>query len=665
MIKGTKEKGKKEMNKLIPTALFLGLLLGISAILAPLTLASPICKRPMDLYAIAEQGDAPQTVDYSRAFDTASCEIIQNTMDTLLMWNTESTNPPYIFALAMSESDHAVSITTNDYIGNNVFNFENDRQPGPYAKYYYQYDFKIRQGVEFQPPYNYSLTPADVAYSFQRTLLQDSASGPGYLLEEPLLDSFGGLNNLGNLNIVAQINEIGALVRDAVRYNATDVWFNLMYPGAYASFLPNMCQTWAAIESKQWINNQVINGQDVNGNPIQAGRKDWSGDFTNLTAWINTWNPATSPLDTPTPMEYGSGPYILTPGTPDYTSNYWAGTRNVNWWGGWPCFYPVEAGVGPAGYVNTIEVSWNYAWTAALGYFLAGDCDFVALPSLAVQGGLYTNGYTGSYYPYPSSSTNLPLPGIRAYAPLPLGRSEPLGWHFEYDWVNGWYYNPNYPGHNFFNEWKYYYAPESLQSSQLQPYSEYLPADVNHDGVVDMRDIAAIVRTFGSTYTTPLQPNWVFVTDLTNDRTVNMKDIAFVVRAFGDRSLIGTWGPLVSITPIQTGDAPFYAGGSATFTATLPQRYGNPLNRVIQWYYGTLVTTGSQQNSAPTLVTSGVTSTAYSSTWTWTNVPAGSSYVYCSVTDTYTGSILTARLTAGFNLNPVTVESMHASIYAQ
>ncbi len=650
------------MNKLIPIALILCLLLGISLILAPPTLATPPpppIKRPMDLCAINVQGDAPQTVDYSRAFDTASGEIIQNTMDTLLMWNGENTTAPFIFALATNETDFANYTMTKDDITGLKFEDGGQVNNTSYAQYYWVYDFKIRQGVEFQLPYNYSLTPADVAYSFQRTIFQDTPSGPEWMLDEALLDNVAGLSQgnggLGNLADPTQVAEIGALVRDCVGYNATDVWFNIMYPGAIASFLPNMCQTWASIESKQWIDNQVIAG---------AGRHDWDGSFTDLTAWTATWNPVASPLDLQPPMEYGSGPFVLDAGKPDYTTNYdWSATRNQNWWGGWPAFYPVEAGFGPAGYVNTIEVYWNIPWTTAETMFLAGDCDFVDLPSLAVQGDLYMSGYTGNYYPYPQSSTNLPVAGIRAIAPLPLGKSETLGWHFEYDWVNGWYYNPNYSGHNFFNEYKYYYVPESNQITQAQPYSEYLPADVNRDGVVNMKDIFAVARAFGSSYTQPNSAaNWDFLADLVNIRTVNMKSMAYVIRQFGKASPIGSWGPLVTITPITSVVS---TGSNIKFTATVDAFHGYAPGRLIQWYYGTLVTTGSQQNSAPTLVTSGVTSTAYSSTWTWTTVPAGSSYVYCNVTDTYTGSILTARLNAGFSLNPVTVESMHASIYTQ
>jgi len=890
------------MNRLLPIALILGVLLGISAILLPTVMASPTIKRPMDLYDITIQGGNPQSVDYSWIYDTASGEIIQNTMDTLLMWNTESSSTPYIFALATSESDGPVHTVTSDSISR--LHFENSAQNLSTAQYFWQYDFKLRQGVEFQPPYNYSLTTADVAYSFQRTLFQDRLSGPQWMLDEPLLDQAGGLNNattggLADFTNMTQLAEVGALVRDCVEYNATDVWFNIMFPGAYAPFLQILCQTWSAIESKQWVNNQVITG---------AGRPDWPGFYDslyglgnmNLTGWLPYWEPAYSPLDYPTPMEYGSGPFVLNASTPNYYSNYWAATRNPNWWGGAPCFYPNEAGAQVAGYANTIEVSWNYAWSVAQGYFKSGDCDFAAVPSFESIGDIYSAGYTGSYYPLPTSSTNLPDAGIRCYANLAelevdalfftmnissatpygvidapvgggpasfnpagipsnffgdaqfgnpygidmrkafaysidyarelavtalgegfipataiipglygynasitgynynltmatqyfnmwpglmstgftitlaywVGNAMPeelgtliqtavqsisptfhvniinldwgtyltaaesqelstyvIGWlvdfpdpydfalpfyhtggafaswqlysdatmdglidqvialpngpqrlalcsqiqqlaiadcpsitliqywgrHFEYDWVQGWYYNPIYPGHNFFNEYKFYYVPEANQAVATQPQSEYLPADVNRDGTVNMKDIASIARAFGSSYAQPIPSNWVLTDDLVNIRTVNMKSLAYAVRQFGVTSPIGTFGPLVTINPITS---TISAGDNITFTATCASGYGNVKDRLIQWYYGTLA---NGQNSAPTAGPS--TTNSAISTFTWSGIPAGSSYVYCVVTDTFTGSIATARITAGMS-NTAVATSEWAGIYA-
>jgi hypothetical protein len=225
-----------------------------------------------------------------------------------------------------------------------------------------------------------------------------------------------------------------------------------------------------------------------------------------------------------------------------------------------------------------------------------------------------------------------------------------LGRHFEYDWVQGWYYNPIYPGINFFNMYKFYYVPEANNAAPSQPYSEYLPADVNRDGTVNMKDIAAVARAFGSSYTQPPESKWVFLDDVVVINTVNMKAIAYVARQFGVSSPIGTFGPLVSI---KQNDTVSYipAGTNVLFTATCLAGYGNVADRTIQWYYGTLT---SGQNGPATLGPS--TSNAATSTFTWSNMPAGEDYVYCTVTDTFTGSIATARATAGLS-NTVTATS--------
>ena len=57
----------------------------------------------------------------------------------------------------------------------------------------------------------------------------------------------------------------------------------------------------------------------------------------------------------------------------------------------------------------------------------------------------------------------------------------------------------------------------------------YVLGDVNHDGLVNMRDVAIVVMKFGST---PDQPQWDPRADLNEDGIVNMKDVAIVCAAF-------------------------------------------------------------------------------------------------------------------------------------
>jgi hypothetical protein len=150
-----------------------------------------------------------------------------------------------------------------------------------------------------------------------------------------------------------------------------------------------------------------------------------------------------------------------------------------------------------------------------------------------------------------------------------------------------------------------------------------------------------------------LPANWQYVDDLVNIRTINMKSIAFVARQFGVVSPIGTFGPLDLLTPLVSVVS---VGTSITFKVTCATGYGNVNDRVIQWYYGTLLPSG--QNGAPTAGPS--TTNAATSSFTFTP-PPGSSYVFCTVTDTFTGSIASARASAG--LSNTAVADEWAGIY--
>jgi len=59
---------------------------------------------------------------------------------------------------------------------------------------------------------------------------------------------------------------------------------------------------------------------------------------------------------------------------------------------------------------------------------------------------------------------------------------QPLGRHCERDWVQGWYYNPAYPGYYAYHLWKAW------------------TGDINLDGAVDVFDKVIVGAAFGATY---------------------------------------------------------------------------------------------------------------------------------------------------------------------
>jgi peptide/nickel transport system substrate-binding protein len=423
----------------------------------------PAIKRPMDMYVATIEGSPPASVDYSWAYDTASGEILLNTMDPLIQYAGESLSS-FIGDIAYAWTGTSGNLNGNAPIrltgtyGSTLpdgyggidsgipisgLTFENTGQPGVDATYYYRYDFKINQtalgDATFWPPYTYgstSLTPgplliSDIVYSFQRTVIQDRTTGPQWMLQEPLLDNAGG-DTIATYGIAdptneTQISELGQLIGNMMGSNSTDIWFNVMYPGPYGALLEVLTQTWASIIREAWVNTIVIGA---------AGRHDWNGIIATAmtpsmkayttygwtgtppayTAWLDDWlGTGLSPFDTPTMISYGDGPFILN--TVDLTNNYWSASRYGAYWRGWPAKFPTQAGVSPAGYVNTIEVTWNFVWGTRLTMFLDGDCDFCALGMNSQLPQLY--GGATDEYPFDTSSSNYPAAGIQCIAPLP------------------------------------------------------------------------------------------------------------------------------------------------------------------------------------------------------------------------------------------------------
>jgi peptide/nickel transport system substrate-binding protein len=90
--------------------------------------------------------------------------------------------------------------------------------------------------------------------------------------------------------------------------------------------------------------------------------------------------------------------------------------------------------------------------------------------------------------------------------------------HWERDWVQGWYYNPAFPGLYFYHLWK-----ENLPSE-----------DLNTDGTVNILDVAAASEAFGSYYQIGrVHPRWNSRIDSNQDQSINILDIANIAKKFG------------------------------------------------------------------------------------------------------------------------------------
>ncbi len=367
------------MKKFVSIAVILVALMLATEVL-PAFAAPPTIKRPMEFIVATIAGGGPETVDPAWCYDTASAELIFNVYETLIYFDGELLEE-YIpmLATSMPVVENITGTTSPEGL-----------------PWYFRYTFEIRTGLTFHN--GYALTPADVEYSFERAMVQDRIGGPTWMFYEPLLNTWGaeGLGDIGNAtNPGPDVALVGNMIDHAVESDATHVWFNLAFPGAYAPFLQILSQSWSSILSKQWVNDLIT-----------AGRNDWNGEWGDHTGWIAYHYPLVSPLDDPTPVMMGTGPFTFV--TLTMVDNYWRVDRNTAYWRGWPVDWPAPpypsvplgTDVTPAGYVDSVKVTWAYDTATAESMFLAGDVDFCAIPRTDI--GLIVG-----------------QPGIRCIYPLP------------------------------------------------------------------------------------------------------------------------------------------------------------------------------------------------------------------------------------------------------
>lgn len=114
---------------------------------------------------------------------------------------------------------------------------------------------------------------------------------------------------------------------------------------------------------------------------------------------------------------------------------------------------------------------------------------------------------------------------------------QPFGRHFERDWVQGWYYNPIYPGVYAYHLWK----------------EELPPEDINMDGSVNVIDVNRVAAAYGSSYEPGyIHPRWNSRADVNCDQSVDDYDKDLVANMFGWQA--PPWTPPDGPTPPDTPD---------------------------------------------------------------------------------------------------------------
>jgi peptide/nickel transport system substrate-binding protein len=283
----------------------------------------------------------PETLDPALDYETAGGEIVSNVYETLVWYNKEKA-AEFIPQLA---TDWKVSDDGKTYT------------------------FTIRQGVKFHD--GSDLTATDVAYTFQRGLLQGGTASPQWLLTEPffgvgiddislLVDPEGGLYDdreklsaADPAKLTAACDQVQkAIVADDA---AGTVTMTLAQP--WGPFLATIANNWGSIMSKKWV----------------VDNKGWDGS---CDTWQNFYG-MTSEEDPFTSIANGTGPYKLDHWTKGQeivlvrNDDYW---RKEPAWDGGP--------TGPAA-LERVVIQKVDEFGTRFAMFQAGDADSLVVGSQA------------------------------------------------------------------------------------------------------------------------------------------------------------------------------------------------------------------------------------------------------------------------------------------
>ena len=365
----------------------------------------------------------PRNVDPSQAYDTVSGELIMNVYDSMLEFGSESTNTANKPVLPVPAND-SVDVGSDVAAlgpGTDVAGVCYLPTVTTYANGSSLWTFQVRTNVVFQPwqepngtwVIDENVTWRDIVYYFQRFFVQDSDSGPEWMLMSPAfnLSSFDQYQVDGGPSLGTSESYVASLIQSFVSgfSNATGQYVQLLFQGPPVGMWDILCETWSSIPPMQWsIDHGCWNDSFYSG---------WSAD------WRNYPNELYTPLDTHTARSlYGAAAEPAMCGTGPYCFTYWNQT-NEQWridafqagfgnepTGGIGCVshpWPGPYGASEPACKTVIETDIS-SWSTRKLLFLLGDLDVVQVP-------------TANMYDLLQSSSNpyLPVPGVVDYYDIP------------------------------------------------------------------------------------------------------------------------------------------------------------------------------------------------------------------------------------------------------
>jgi ABC-type transport system substrate-binding protein/predicted small lipoprotein YifL len=308
----------------------------------------------------------PDTLDPALSYDTASCEVIQNVYETLVFYDGAATDK---FVPMLAESWEVSDDGT-------------------------VWTFKIREGVKFHE--GGDLTPSDLAYSFQRGLLQGGYASPQWLLAEPfygvgnddisaIVDEWASADDRESMMANDPATLVAACEKTKAAIVADDaagtVTFTLAQ--AWGPFLPTIANAWGSVMDQQWV--------------VENGGWDGSCDtWQNYYAMTSAENPFT-------PIANGTGAFKLDHWTPGEEVVL---TRNDGYW-------------GEAAKPERVVIAGIDEWGTRFAMLQAGDADIAYVP---VENRPQADAMVGEFQAYDAETGAYgPTQQLCKYDPAKLG----------------------------------------------------------------------------------------------------------------------------------------------------------------------------------------------------------------------------------------------------
>jgi peptide/nickel transport system substrate-binding protein len=263
----------------------------------------------------------PDSLDPSYEYDTASYSVIFNVYETLVWWERDRYDM-YVPMLAESMPEVSDDGTT--------------------------WTFNVREGIQFHE--GGEVTPEDIAYSFWRTMIQDRAGGPSWVVLEPLTGYYA-INDIAD-----EMGDEAAceFVKSSVTFDNDAMTITFQLPVPFAPFMDILASGWGVAMDMSWV----------------AEQGGWDGDCANWRDWND-------------PEDVESELYNIMNGTGPFKFDHWtpgeelALVRNEDYW----LTEPLWEG-GPSGPPALERAVYKFVdeWGTRYAMFEAGDADIADVP---------------------------------------------------------------------------------------------------------------------------------------------------------------------------------------------------------------------------------------------------------------------------------------------